>query len=59
MLKTLYLLSPLVSGVEISNVVRHFHLEVCILSGPEDPIMSYGGFKRGGGCEIDCAHFFS
>jgi hypothetical protein len=31
---------------------------MCILSGREDPIMSYDEFKRGGWCEIACAHFF-
>jgi hypothetical protein len=30
-------------------VHSHFHLEMCILSGREDPITSYGGSKRGGG----------
>jgi hypothetical protein len=34
-----------------------FHLEMCILSGWEDPITSYGGSKRGGGCVIAGAYY--
>jgi hypothetical protein len=51
-----------VAGVEISSLIliytrvetrsfvhSHFHLEMCILLGRDDPVMSYGGSKRGGG----------
>jgi hypothetical protein len=34
-------------------------LEMCILSGWEDSIMSFSGFKSGRGFEIAGAHFFS
>jgi hypothetical protein len=34
------------TGVETWNFVQcHFHLEMCILSGREDPIISYGASK--------------
>jgi hypothetical protein len=49
--KSLYSLRLIISGVETLNFVQcHFHLEICILLGWEDPIMSYGRSKRGGGC---------
>jgi hypothetical protein len=48
------------SGVESSYAVQcHFHFDICMLSGQEDPITSHGGSKRGGVCEITCAYFFS
>jgi hypothetical protein len=56
------LCSPILidTGVETLNFVPcHFHLEMCILSGQVDPVMSYGGSKRDEGCEITCAYFFS
>jgi hypothetical protein len=50
--KSLYLLFLIDSGDLKLKVQCHFHLEICILLGREDPIMSYGGSKRDGGCEI-------
>jgi hypothetical protein len=35
----------------------HFHLGMGVLSGWGDPIASYGGSKRGGGCVIAGAYY--
>jgi hypothetical protein len=58
--KLVFTFPYLYSGVETWNFVQYdFHLEMCILSEWEDPVMSYGGSKRDGVCEIACAHIFS